>query len=199
VTSSAGADGTIADHRISAIGSTVNLAIAAAFGYTASVGGTCGGTLSAAIYTTNPVMADCSVVAVFTPVPTYTVTPLAGANATVTPNTPLTIMSGQTTLFTVSPLPGYSVAARGTCGGVLVANTFTTNPITHDCTVVVAFAQKLVLFVGNSFTHGRVDPVLSYNAAGVTDLTYDMFLANPTGSNADEPHPGAASRACSRR
>ena len=46
-----------------------------------------------------------------------------------------------------------------------------------------------MLFVGNSFTHGRVDPVLSYNAAGVTDLTYDMFLANPAGSNDDEPHP----------
>lgn len=28
-----------------------------------------------------------------------------------------------------------------------------------------------VLFVGNSYTFGRVDPVLSYNAANVIDLT----------------------------
>lgn len=46
-----------------------------------------------------------------------------------------------------------------------------------------------VLFVGNSYTFGRVDPVMSYNAANVRDLTYPMWLANPTGSNAFEPHP----------
>ena len=144
VTPSAGANGTITPNaaQIVPVASTASFTVAAAFGYSASVSGTCGGTLSATTYTTNPVTTDCSVVATFTPVPTYTVTPLAGANATVTPNTPLTVMSGQTTTFTVSPLAGYSVAVRGTCGGVLAGNTFTTNPITHDCTVVVAFAQN---------------------------------------------------------
>ena len=191
VTPSAGANGTISPNaaQIVPVGDRASFVVAPAFGYSASVGGTCGGTLAGTTYTTNPVFADCSVSAAFTPLPTYTVTPLAGANATVTPNTPLTVISGQTTTFTVSPMAGYSVAVRGTCGGVLAGDTFTTNPVTRDCTVVVAFAQKLVLFVGNSFTHGRVDPVLSYNAAGVTDLTYDMFLANPAGSNDDEPHP----------
>ncbi|HEX2011056.1 MAG TPA: PEP-CTERM sorting domain-containing protein [Roseateles sp.] len=46
-----------------------------------------------------------------------------------------------------------------------------------------------VLFVGNSYTFGRVDPVMSYNAANVSDLTAAMWAANPTGSNAFEPHP----------
>jgi hypothetical protein len=46
-----------------------------------------------------------------------------------------------------------------------------------------------VLFVGNSYTFGRIDPVMSYNAANVQDLTYQMWLDNPTGSNAFEPHP----------
>ncbi|MFT3820250.1 MAG: PEP-CTERM sorting domain-containing protein [Rubrivivax sp.] len=46
-----------------------------------------------------------------------------------------------------------------------------------------------VLFVGNSYTFGRVDPVLSYNAANVHDLTAAMYAANPSGSNAFEPHP----------
>jgi hypothetical protein len=49
-----------------------------------------------------------------------------------------------------------------------------------------------VLFVGNSYTFGRVDPVMSYNAANVTDLTAPErggTFANTTGSNAFEPHP----------
>ena len=46
-----------------------------------------------------------------------------------------------------------------------------------------------VLFVGNSYTFGRVDPVMSYNAANVRDLTASMWAANPSGSNAFEPHP----------
>ncbi|GHC71965.1 hypothetical protein GCM10007320_07500 [Pseudorhodoferax aquiterrae] len=46
-----------------------------------------------------------------------------------------------------------------------------------------------VLFVGNSYTFGRVDPVMGYNAANVRDLTAPMAAANSTGSNAFEPHP----------
>jgi hypothetical protein len=50
-------------------------------------------------------------------------------------------------------------------------------------------APTSVLFVGNSYTFGRIDPVMSYNAAGVHDLTAAMWAANPGGSNAFEPHP----------
>ncbi len=46
-----------------------------------------------------------------------------------------------------------------------------------------------VLFVGNSYTFGRVDPVMSYNAANVRDLTASMFATNPAGSNTYEPRP----------
>lgn len=46
-----------------------------------------------------------------------------------------------------------------------------------------------ILFVGNSYTFGRTNPVMSYNAANVHDLTAPMALANATGSNAFEPHP----------
>ena len=50
-------------------------------------------------------------------------------------------------------------------------------------------AATSVLFVGNSYTFGRVDPVMSYNAANVRDLTAAMYATNPQGSNAFEPHP----------
>jgi len=46
-----------------------------------------------------------------------------------------------------------------------------------------------ILFVGNSYTFGKVDPVLSYNAANVHDLTAAMNAANSSGSNPYEPHP----------
>ncbi len=46
-----------------------------------------------------------------------------------------------------------------------------------------------ILFVGNSFTFGRVDPVMSYNAANVRDMTAAMAAANGTGSRPYEPHP----------
>lgn len=49
-----------------------------------------------------------------------------------------------------------------------------------------------VLFVGNSYTFGRVDPVMSYNATHVTDLTAPSrggTFTNLDGSNPYEPHP----------
>jgi hypothetical protein len=56
-----------------------------------------------------------------------------------------------------------------------------------------------VLFVGNSYTFGRVDPVLGYNAAKVHDLTAAFNELNPAGTNSFpvgtpgqgwfEPHP----------
>ena len=46
-----------------------------------------------------------------------------------------------------------------------------------------------ILFVGNSYTFGRLDPVMSYNAANVHDLTAGFAAINPSGTNAFEPHP----------
>ena len=59
-----------------------------------------------------------------------------------------------------------------------------------------AFAQPAkVLFVGNSYTFGRVDPVLSYNAGLVDDMTRprpdlpDPNFTDTTGTRPWEPHP----------
>jgi hypothetical protein len=56
-------------------------------------------------------------------------------------------------------------------------------------------APPSVLFVGNSYTFGRLDPVMSYNAANVDDLTRPRPELPPpnftstAGTNAWEPHP----------
>ena len=58
------------------------------------------------------------------------------------------------------------------------------------CIGTAAHADPLkILFVGNSYTFGRVDPVMSYNAANVHDLTAGFYAVNRTGTNAFEPHP----------
>ncbi|KQP17635.1 PEP-CTERM sorting domain-containing protein [Pseudorhodoferax sp. Leaf267] len=62
-------------------------------------------------------------------------------------------------------------------------------PALLACAAAAQADPVSVLFVGNSYTFGRVDPVMSYNAANVRDLTAPMAAANPTGSNSFEPHP----------
>ena len=59
------------------------------------------------------------------------------------------------------------------------------------CSAATAMAADpiKILFVGNSYTFGRVDPVLSYNAANVHDLTAAFNAVSSTGSNPYEPHP----------
>ena len=52
-----------------------------------------------------------------------------------------------------------------------------------------------ILFVGNSYTFGRIDPVMSYNAANVDDMTRprpdlpDPNFTDTAGTRAWEPHP----------
>lgn len=70
---------------------------------------------------------------------TFTVIPSAGAGGSITPSTPQTITSGQTTTFSVTPNGGYTAAVGGSCGGSLVGYTYTTNPITADCSVSATF------------------------------------------------------------
>jgi hypothetical protein len=67
VTPSAGANGSISPSAVQAVtsGATATFTVTRASGYSASVGGTCGGNLSGATYSTNAVTADCTVIASF--------------------------------------------------------------------------------------------------------------------------------------
>ena len=71
----------------------------------------------------------------------YVVTPSAGPNGSISPNTPQSIPYTPTSTlqFTVTPDLGYVAEVGGTCGGNLVGNIYTTNGITSDCTVAAAF------------------------------------------------------------
>ncbi|MCX7769887.1 MAG: hypothetical protein N2202_02270, partial [Proteobacteria bacterium] len=51
---------------------------------------------------------------------------------------PNPVYHGQTSTCTITPSAGYSVqSVTGTCGGNLNGNTFTTNPVTSNCSVII--------------------------------------------------------------
>jgi filamentous hemagglutinin family protein len=123
-------------------GATTSFTLTPAANYhVANVAGTCGGTLTGNTYTTDPVNADCTVIASFA-IDTHTVTPsVTGGNGAIAPSTPQTVNHGATTSFTLTPAANYHVAnVAGTCGGTLTGNTYTTDPVNADCTVIASFA-----------------------------------------------------------
>src|SRR5258706_14545733 len=56
-------------------------------------------------------------------------------------------------------------------------------------------ASQSILFVGNSYTFGRIDPVMTYNKDNIDDLTRprpddpDPNFTETAGTRAWEPHP----------
>lgn len=77
---------------------------------------------------------------------TYTVTPSAGANGSISPNTPQTVTSGNTQQFSVTANATYEATVAGTCGGSPSTGTgtftYTTSAITGNCTVSATFAVQ---------------------------------------------------------
>ena len=68
------------------------------------------------------------------------VTPSAGANGTISPDTPQLVNLNDTFSFTVTPAPGYHIGSVTGCGGSLTDVTYITGPVTADCTVTASFA-----------------------------------------------------------
>jgi uncharacterized delta-60 repeat protein len=95
------------------------------------------------------VAVDIDVLAQFAPdgTPIHTVTPKSNLGGALSPLLPQKIAQGASVQFTVLPNPGYSlVQIGGTCGGVLIDNVYTTQPVTQDCTVEAEFAPSDEVF-----------------------------------------------------
>jgi Tol biopolymer transport system component/subtilase family serine protease len=78
----------------------------------------------------------------FVPVPptgSHTITASAGENGSISPSGAVIVNHNATQTFTVTPESGYLAVMSGTCGGNLESNTYTTNPVTVDCTVTATF------------------------------------------------------------
>jgi hypothetical protein len=188
VTPSAGANGTISPNTAQVVnsGSTTMFTVTPSSGFSASVGGTCGGTLVGNTYTTNAITGNCTVSATFAPI-TFTVTPSAGANGAISPNTAQVVNSGSTTMFTVTPSAGFAATVGGTCGGTLVGNTYTTNAITGNCTVSATFAPITFTVTPSAGANGAISPntaqVVNSGSTTVFTVTPNVgFFASVAGT-----------------
>ncbi|MDB3923047.1 S8 family serine peptidase, partial [Luminiphilus sp.] len=179
VTPSAGAGGSISPAIVQTVaeGSTTSFTVAAdSSGWVASVGGTCGGSLSGNTYTTNTISAACTVEASFSQT-TYTVTPSAGANGSISPASAQTVASGSTTTFTLTPATGYEVASvGGTCGGLLSGSTYVTNAINGSCTVQASFSQSSYTVTPSAGAGGSISPA---TAQTITSGNTTSFTLTP--------------------
>ena len=251
VTPSAGTNGSIspATQQTVNYNGTASFTVTPAAGYSPVMGGTCGGSLNGTTYTTNPIIADCSVTASFTintltinatagangsispagavgvvyggsqtftitpnanyhvadvlvdgvsvgavtsypfatvtanhtisasfAINTFTVTPSAGANGSISPATPQTVGYNGTASFTVTPNDGYAAVLDGTCGGSLVGNTYTTNPVTADCTVTASFSMNTYTITttpGAGGTISPMNPVVNNNGSVTITISPD--------------------------
>jgi len=71
--------------------------------------------------------------------PIYQVTPSAGSNGAISPDSVQTVPANGSIDFTVSPDNGYRAIVGGTCPGALNGTLYSAGPIVGDCSVVASF------------------------------------------------------------
>jgi hypothetical protein len=153
-------------------------------GYRIDTASGCGGSLSGNVYRTGPVSADCTVTATFVR-SAHIVTPSAGPNGHLAPDTPQSVDDGATTSFSVTPDAHYRIDTVDGCGGSLDGFVYTTGPITTDCAVAATFAIVTHTVTPEFTTGGSVAPS---TAQTVDDGATASFTITPD-------TPGAAFQA----
>jgi len=107
---------------------------------------------------------------------TFTVTGTSTGNGTITPASQ-TVNNNTTTTLTVTPDPNYHIASVTGCGGTMTGpNTYTTGPITANCTVTASFAIDTFTVTASSTGNGTIAPasqVVNYNTTAAFTVTPD--------------------------
>lgn len=142
VGTSASSGGTVAPASAEVdYGTSANFTLSPAAGYHLDSVSGCGGSLSGSTYSTGAVTADCTVSANFA-LNQYTVSANAGSGGTISPASS-SVLHGQTASFTLAPASGYAIASASGCGGSLSGTTYTTGPVTADCSIGASFSVTL--------------------------------------------------------
>jgi hypothetical protein len=177
-----GANGNMAPDTLTRVdhGATLTFLLLGNPGFDASVTGTCGGTLvpsttqaNAAAFTTNPITADCTVISSFAlSNVTHTVTPSAGPGGSISPSSPVSVVHGQSQTFSLIPSSGFRpLEVLGTCGGSTLPDSYITNPISADCTVVASFTPLTWTVTITAGPNGSISP------SGPTQVNHGHALA----------------------
>jgi hypothetical protein len=148
----------------------------------ASVSG-CGGTLSGNAYTTASITADCTISASFSPVPAaqYFVIPLSSQGGSLSPNSPLWIAANTAASFNVTPSSAYQIVSVNGCNGTLTGNTYTTAPITANCTITASFApvnSSTFTVSVQAASGGSISPNASQVVVANTTVSFTVTPSN---------------------
>lgn len=126
--------------------------------------------------TIGSVHANCTVSATFVRA-TFLVTPAATGNGSISPSTVQTVLYGDSKVFTLTPQLGHKLGSISGCSGGagLSGNTYTTGPITANCTVTATFiVMPIAVFhtvstgVGGAPGGGTVSPTSASVEEGFT-------------------------------
>jgi hypothetical protein len=179
ITATAGANGSISPFGVFSVnqGAVQQFTITPHSGYHVAVVQVDGVSVGAVTsYSFTNVMANHTISASFA-INTYKVTPSAGANGTISPNTAQTVNYNGTTSFTITPKAGYSTVMGGTCGGTLNGNIYTTNPVTANCTVTASFLLNTNTVTASAGPNGSISPsgsvIVNYGADKTFKITPD--------------------------
>ncbi len=184
-----GLDASTPSPQSATFGGTANFTFNANTGYHVATINGCNGTpytnadngISTYTYTTGPISADCTVTATFA-INQYKVTPSPGAGGYFTPATQQTVNYNATTSFNITPNSGYHILSISGCGGPSVGpqptnspyNSYTTGPITADCTVYATFSNTFTV-TPSAGPNGSMSP---NTAQQVIYNTTTSFTAN---------------------
>lgn len=142
VAAAGGAGGAVAPTlQVVAEGATATLAVSPLPGmHVGAIGGTCPqGNLVGNGYASGAIVADCTITIGFEAI-LHTVTASTDAHGSITPPTQ-NVAEGSSATLTILADPGYHLAGvDGSCGGQANGATYTTAPISADCTVHAHFA-----------------------------------------------------------
>jgi hypothetical protein len=125
----------------------------------------------------------------------FTVTPTTGIGYTIAPSTQRTVNVYGAAAFTVTPAAGYGIVSVSGCSGSLIGSTYSTGPVTSNCTVSVTAVAR------NANGNGSAQPPTISDAlkvlqavVGNTELTAAELISYdvaPLGSDGTPAGNGA--------
>lgn len=167
VTASATANGSITPAKTSvAQGRTAAFTLTPDEGYRIASATGCNGMLNNNVYTTGSVSANCNVTASFTALQ-FTLSASAGSGGSISPASTVASYNEQVS-FQLTPEQGYEVSQISGCGGTLdeLRRTYTTAPVTAQCTVDASFERSEYTITSQSSDGGTVSPASIQLPAG---------------------------------
>jgi hypothetical protein len=180
ITPTAGANGSITPSTAAMVnyGASQTFAITAATGYhtaNVQVDGSSVGALTS--YTFSSVAANHTISATFA-ANTYTITPTAGANGSISPSTAAMVNYGASQTFTITAATGYhtaNVQVDGSSVGAAVGYTFSS--VTANHTISATFAANTYTITPSAGANGSITPAAAVTVNSGASQTFTITAA----------------------